>query len=78
MSYFEQPLVARWEASKNHWRLDGFTDIKFDESKYLIIYEVSRLMMPYILSLTTSRASFSALKGYGIMQNLFHISFMFI
>ena len=38
VSYFEQPQVARWEASKNHWRLDGLSDIQFNDRK---LYTVS-------------------------------------
>jgi hypothetical protein len=33
VSYFEQPQVARWEPSKNHWRLDGLSDIQFNDRK---------------------------------------------
>ncbi|XP_046841303.1 dynein axonemal intermediate chain 7-like isoform X2 [Xenia sp. Carnegie-2017] len=42
VSYFEQPQVARWEASKNHWRLDGLSDIHYDEQTNMLSFRVDR------------------------------------
>ena len=31
--YFEQPQLARWEATKNQWRVDGLDEFQFDEGR---------------------------------------------
>ncbi|XP_028414620.1 protein CASC1-like [Dendronephthya gigantea] len=42
VSYFEQPQVARWEASKNHWRLDGLSDIQFNDQTNMLRFKTNR------------------------------------
>ena len=29
--YFEPPQLAHWDATKNNWRLDAFTDSQYNE-----------------------------------------------
>lgn len=31
--YFEPPQLAYWDAAKNNWRLDAFTDSQYSEGK---------------------------------------------
>lgn len=42
VSYFEQPQVARWEPSKNHWRLDGLSDIQFNDQTNMLRFKTDR------------------------------------
>ncbi|XP_021353310.1 axonemal 84 kDa protein-like isoform X3 [Mizuhopecten yessoensis] len=31
--FSEEPLIARWDYTKKHWKQDGFSDMKYDEDK---------------------------------------------
>lgn len=35
--YSEEPQLVYWSEQGKHWRLDGFTDISFDEGKNIYI-----------------------------------------
>merc|ERR1719494_617034 len=37
--YHEQPQLARWEETKNHWRLDGISDMTYDEETKMLSFK---------------------------------------
>ena len=32
--FLEEPQIARWDATKNYWRTDGFANFVYDEGMY--------------------------------------------
>ncbi|KAL3842018.1 hypothetical protein ACJMK2_020090 [Sinanodonta woodiana] len=39
--FTEEPQIARWDYQKNHWRTDGFSDLKFDEENRTFQFKTS-------------------------------------
>ncbi|XP_035672070.1 protein CASC1-like [Branchiostoma floridae] len=41
VAFYEEPQPARWSREGKHWRLDGFTDIKFDEENKTLSFKTN-------------------------------------
>ncbi|KAI8480488.1 Protein casc1 [Branchiostoma belcheri] len=41
VAFYEEPQPARWSWSGKHWRLDGFTDIKYDEENKTLSFKTN-------------------------------------
>ncbi|ESO92391.1 hypothetical protein LOTGIDRAFT_206612 [Lottia gigantea] len=39
--FVDEPLPGRWDEDIQHWRQDGFTDVKFDEEKRIVQFKTS-------------------------------------
>lgn len=40
MVFCEPPQLARWDDKNEHWRFDGFSDVKYDESTKTIAFKL--------------------------------------
>merc|ERR550519_2904174 len=41
--YHEDPLIARWDARSNNWKLDGITDTEYDAESRTLSFRTSYL-----------------------------------
>ncbi|XP_066275833.1 dynein axonemal intermediate chain 7 homolog isoform X2 [Branchiostoma lanceolatum] len=41
VAFYEEPQPARWSWAGKHWRLDGFTDIKYDEENKTLSFKTN-------------------------------------